>query len=192
MPTLTFNDDNELMSFQWTPGPGCPSDEQVTLDSCYQSDPWINDTFWTELDLEVSCGIVNADSFETNPLNELNVTDIRGNGTMCLGLSEFANANSKLSIECKLDNYPGLETCMRFTGSKAKTFWVYLGIRAVFMVSMNCGFALFDGTALSLAKIHNSEYSAIMLFQLLGSAAGPYLAGALIQDTDDPLGFIIC
>eukprot|EP00094_Tigriopus_californicus_P000307 TCALIF_00297-PA protein Name:"Protein of unknown function" AED:0.27 eAED:0.27 QI:0/0.75/0.4/0.8/1/1/5/0/457 len=128
------------------------------------------------------------------PGGDLDVIDFPWNSVSTLENSNgsFCQAESDLNLEvthpveafqrCLIQDYPGLETCVRQSGSHVTTFWVYFAIRTFFQWFMNCAYSLLDSTSITLAKRHDSDYSQVLIFNQLGATLGPFLCAWVIQD----------
>ena len=67
----------------------------------------------------------------------------------------------------------------------------HLNIIALLQICLNSGYSLQDSTALKLAKQHDGDYSLILLWQCVGACIAPYIAGIVIDQSEDPTGDIL-
>ena len=65
---------------------------------------------------------------------------------------------------------------------------IWSGFVLIFQICVNSSYALYDGTAIKLVKQHNGNYSYVLMWQLLAACIGPYIAGILIVESEDPYG----
>jgi len=57
-----------------------------------------------------------------------------------------------------------------------------------FKVAMNSGYTLLDSTGMNYMKQYNCDYSYLIIWNLISAAIGPYIAGLLVEENDDPTG----
>ena len=107
------------------------------------------------------------------------------NGSLCFYETNFQPTNYTYldTFTCRV-NHTDIANCDLKFGNHAKTFWSYFVLRLVFDITMNSVFALFDGSALKLAKEHDSDYSNMALFLQIGAALGSLSSGFLVQDEE--------
>ena len=67
----------------------------------------------------------------------------------------------------------------------------HLNIIVLLQICLNSGYSLQDSTALKLAKQHDGDYSLILLWQCVGACIAPYIAGIVIDQSEDPTGDIL-
>ena len=156
--------------------------DEVTKETCEASEPFASEGFANISQHWASCTLPEGYDFNPNfNLNSVNITQL-ANGTFCEANDDHpAAADPILAVRCYVEE-DYVESCETTDGKHTVTFWVYFVLYCVYTLGMNSMYALLDGTALHLANQHDSDYSYVMMWNILGAACAPIVTAFTIED----------
>lgn len=198
---VTFSNitENEfiLRAITWpTDYPNCNKYDANDLELCSTAAPIINPTFYDDLvdnlecfddsDYPIEVNTLDTSSFQ-NPLeNNLIISDLKGNGTLCNLFVHYIDNINEVVLHCNIKENQNIGPCFTTQGSHAATFFTYLLLRISFQVFINSMYTLIDGTTMHLVKKHNGNYPSVLLWNSLAGVLGPLISGSLVEDSKDP------
>ena len=179
---LTKANNSDVFEVQDIYWPLC--DQGVTQEACKKSEPYQTDGF-SNISNYWSCKD-NFLQFSFNPdfsLNTPNTTNL-SNGTFCHSPAANSAQNPDIAMICYIqDSYA--QSCRSVEGNHALTFWLYFAFYCAYTLGMNSGYALLDGTALHLADQHDSDYSYMMIWNLVGAIIAPVITGLSVDEPEE-------
>ena len=106
------------------------------------------------------------------------------NGTFCQAEADLIPIRQHRSdfLKCNVVGHPLLEACRDAEGDHGATFFSYLAARTAFQWSINIMFGVMDGTTLTMAKQHKSDYSRVAVFTQLATTFGMLVPGFILDD----------
>ena len=156
---------------------------EVTDDACAESEPFQSDAF-ANISSHWSCSDLMDHAFDSNFILDLSNSTELSNGTFCHATPDHNVTNPDLAVICYISG-DYAESCQTVEGNHALTFWLYFGFYCVYTLGMNIGFALLDSTALHLADQHDSHYSYIMIWIILGAVLAPIISALAIEAPEE-------
>ena len=169
-----------------------PDDCSVTLNNCQLGPPVVNETFYNNLQTNLIC---DQEIFELSDVSFQNISsmdvqleDIGSNGSFC-GLNLVNNSMVQDSdvFKCNIkEGFFGLSTCIIPYGDTVITFVIYLIVRSLVQISLSGSYIVLTSKIMEEVEMHNGDYPMILLYESLGSAIGPLLAGNLVRRNSDP------
>lgn len=129
---------------------------------------YANNTFFEEDVLQTACPV--------------SVNEASGNCTIKCDLQQLPdNENGTL---------PHLNTCVRTTGNRVLTFWLYFFLRILFNIFASICLTLLDATALAMVGAHGGQYGRQRFWAILAQAVFSPVTGFLVDLLSEHRGYM--